>query len=291
MRSVNRTRRACLRVLPAAVCAWAAAPRVRAEEVVRRQLRWSFELVNPLSRDLADQAVWLYVPAAETPVQTLDAVRLSVPWTLTRDALGHAIVEVRVPHLPALGRRVVSVTADLTMQDLPRETPLADPGPWLRGERFIEVEDPAVQALAALLRRPAPADTVRAIYDWVRGQLAYAGYVPEDRGAADALARRRGDCTEYAYLVTALARASGIPARMVGGHDTDRNAVLRAADYHNWAEVYFDGRWNLVDAQKERWLQPAGQYVAFRIYRDTVLNPVGLAHRYAVRGEMDVRPS
>ncbi|WP_157131620.1 transglutaminase-like domain-containing protein [Piscinibacter gummiphilus] len=288
MRAVNR--RTCLRVLPAAF-AWVLSPPARAGEAVQRQLRWSFELVNPLSRDLADQAVWLYVPAAETPVQTLDAVRLSVPWTLTRDALGHAVVEVRVPHLPALGRRVVSVTADLTLQDLPRETPLTDPAPWLRGERFIEVDDPAVRALAAGLRRTTPAETARAVYDWVRGHLEYAGYVPEDRGAADALARRRGDCTEYAYLVTALARANGIPARMVGGHDTDRNAVLRAADYHNWAELHFDGRWNLVDAQKERWLRPADQYVAFRIYRDAVLNPVGLAHRYAVRGEMDVRPA
>lgn len=278
-------------MLPAAACAWAAAPHARAGEAERRQLRWSFELVNPLSRDLFDQAVWLYVPAAETPVQTLDAVRLSVPWTLARDALGHAIVQVLVPRLPALGRRVVSVTADLTMRALPRETPLADPGDWLRSERFIEVEHPAVRALAAELRQRSPADTARAVYDWVRGHLQYAGYVPEDRGAADALARHGGDCTEYAYLVTALARANGIPARMVGGYDTDRNAVLRAADYHNWAELHFEGRWNLVDAQKERWLEPAGQYVAFRIYRDAAVNPVGRAHRYAVRGEMEVRPA
>lgn len=257
--------------------------------VVSRQLRWTFELSNPLSSDLTDQVVWFYVPAVEAPAQTLDAVRLSMPWALTRDVLGQGIVEVKIPRFPALGRRVVSVIADLSMRDLPRESGLDDGEAWLGPERYIEVNDPAVRALAGALRCATAVDTARAIYDWVRGNLAYAGYAADDHGAAEALARRRGDCTEYAYLVVALARANGIPARMLGGYDTDRNAVLRPEDYHNWAELHFDSRWNLVDAQKERWLGPVERYVTFRIYRDAVLNPVGLAHRYAVQGELIVR--
>ena len=85
-----------------------------------------------------------------------------------------------------------------------------------------------------------------------------------------------------------MARANGIPARMVGGYNIDNNAVLKATDYHNWAELYVDGAWLLLDTQKGRWLAPPEQYVAFRHYRDQAINPVGLAHRYSQEGKFEV---
>jgi transglutaminase-like putative cysteine protease len=114
--------------------------------------------------------------------------------------------------------------------------------------------------------------------------LSYAGYLADDYGALYALTNRRGDCTEYAYLATALARASSIPARMVGGYVTDRDITPRAGDYHNWAELYIDGSWRLLDAQKGNWLQPIDQYVAFRYHRVEMPNPLGTAHRFRIEG-------
>ncbi|MFC5473796.1 transglutaminase-like domain-containing protein [Paraherbaspirillum soli] len=145
--------------------------------------------------------------------------------------------------------------------------------------------------MAANLRRgvsllDADAAVVGAIR---RAPPHYAGYIADDLWALWALLQRSGDCTEYAYLAVALARANGIPARMVGGYVTDRNIAPRAEEYHNWAELYVDGAWRLLDAQKENWLAPVQQYIAFRFYRDSVINPVGLAHRFNVSGEMQVR--
>jgi transglutaminase-like putative cysteine protease len=258
--------------------------------LVQRQLRFTMSLSNPLGEELRDQAVWVYVPAGDTPTQRLSRLQVSMPHQVLSDPLGHRIVMVQLASLPPLSTRVVTIVADVEMRSEPE--PGRAPGSqlsWLDAERYIESSDPGIRALAAELRRGSDRDTARAIYDWVRTNLRYAGYVADDLGALHALKHRSGDCTEYAYLVVALARASGISARMVGGYVADRNMAPRSEEYHNWAELFIDGAWRLVDAQKEAWLAPAAQYVAFRYYVDRDLNPVGLAHRFRVQGRMQIR--
>ena len=58
--------------------------------------------------------------------------------------------------------------------------------------------------------------------------------------------QRRGDCSEHALLFTALARASGIPAREVLGL-TYLNDGLQAFGWHAWCEVAVNGQWVPVD--------------------------------------------
>jgi transglutaminase-like putative cysteine protease len=256
---------------------------------IQRQLRFTVTLSNPESYELVDQFIWLYMPAAETPVQKLESIEVSVPYEQQTDPLGHSIIKLAFPRLAPLSAKVVSVTANVSMGAAPAMTPLENPQAWLKSERYIESADSGIQSLAAKLKHPEARDTALAIYDWVRQHLHYMGYLADDRGAAYALDQRQGDCTEYAYLAVALARANGIPARMVGGYVVDKNAILRATDYHNWTEVYFDGTWRLLDAQKGQWLSPAEDYVAFRFYRDEEINPIGLAHRYSQSGDLEIR--
>ena len=165
---------------------------------------------------------------------------------------------------------------------------LGDSSTWLAAERFIESDDLRIRALASELHRSMKMDTARTIYEWVQSNMTYTGYLAEDLGALQALLHRRGDCTEYADLVVALARANGIPARMIGGYVVDRDLAPRPQDYHNWAEVYLEGAWRLVDAQKGNWLEPVNQYVAYRVYRDAPLNLIGLAHRYRLQWNFKV---
>jgi transglutaminase-like putative cysteine protease len=256
---------------------------------IQRQLRLIMTLTNPKPYELVDQYVWLYMPAAETPAQKLESIEVSVPYERQTDPLGHSIIKFAFPRLAPLSAKVVSFIANVSMGTAPKMAPLENPQPWLKSERYIESADSGIQSLAAKLKHPEPRDTARAIYDWVRQHLHYMGYLADDRGAAYALDQRQGDCTEYAYLAVALARANGIPARMVGGYVVDKNAILRATDYHNWTEVYFDGTWRLLDAQKGQWLSPAEDYVAFRFYRDEDINPIGLAHRYSQSGDLEIR--
>jgi hypothetical protein len=260
-----------------------------------RRLRFTLNFANPSGTPLESQAFWCYLPAELDGMQRLSDLQVSMPHAVERDLLGHRVLALSLAQLPPMARKLVTVTATVEMAG-PAAAPVPpsgrEPGglaPWLGPERFIESGAAEIAALAASLRRPGELETARAIYDWVRTNLSYAGYIADDLGALAALASRTGDCTEYADLVVALARACGIPARMAGGYVVDHDSAPRPQDYHNWAQLYFDGAWRTVDAQKECWLDSPASYIVFRLYRDTATNPVGLAHRYRIQGSMEVR--
>lgn len=225
-------------------------------EVIQRQLRFTLTLTNPKPYRLVDQKLWFYMPAVETPTQKLDSIKVSVPFEQQTDPLGHSIIELTLPQIAPLATKIITVTTDVTLGNEPKLEPLNNPQAWLTSERYIETADPSIQTLAKSLKQAQDSDTAQAIYNWVKRHLNYSGYIADDRGAAYALDKLKGDCTEHAYLTVALARANGIPARMVGGYEIANNTVLKASDYHNWAELYVDGAWRLLDTQKGRWLAP-----------------------------------
>ena len=65
---------------------------------------------------------------------------------------------------------------------------------------------------------------------------------------------KRGHCEYFASAAALLARAAGVPARVVGGYRVversplDDYAIVRQRDAHAWAEVWLDGRWETLDA-------------------------------------------
>lgn len=261
----------------------------RAGEDGRRQLRFTLTLRNPGTESLVDQIVWLYMPLRETATQRLERLSASMSHELTSDDLGHSILKLVLPHVQPMATKVVAIRADISVCREPRVQALRSPSDWLHPERLIESDESPIRELANQLKRSTPGQTLDSTYDWVRTNLRYAGYLADTLGAKQALTRRSGDCTEYACLVAALARANGIPARMVGGYVVTGNAAPRADEYHDWTEVHLDGAWRVLDAQKECWRREAQDYAGFRIYRDRAVNPVGLAHRFRVEGQLEVR--
>ena len=265
---------------------FAAVPVVAEAGPLQRRLRFTLTFVNPSAQPVDDVRFWCYLPANLDERQALAALEVSMPHERITDRHGHNVLALKWDRMPAFAQKVVSLGTTTELRPAAGPAPLADAPAWLAPERFIESDDPAVTALAATLRRATPMETLRAIYDAARRNVRDIGYVAEDLGARAALERHTGDCTEYADLVVALARANGIPARMLGGHVVEADGSPRAIDYHNWAECHVDGAWRLVDAQKGNWLAPAQRYVAFRIYRDVASNPIGLAHRYRLDGAL-----
>ncbi|KQZ33501.1 transglutaminase family protein [Duganella sp. Root1480D1] len=251
-----------------------------------RRLRFGLALSNPGGEALGAQQFLCYLPANLERGQKLRSVELAAPHKLQMDRLGHNWLELNLDSFPAYGRKQMGLTVTVDISEAAMPSPPGQEGEWLRAERYVETGHPAIQALAEQLKAGSPLATARAIFDWVRGNLNYAGYLADDYGALYALEHRRGDCTEYSQLVAALARANGIPARVLGGYVASRDVVPAPGDYHNWAELYLDGAWRVVDAQKQNWLEPAGDYVGFRICSDTPVNALGLAHRFAARGGM-----
>ncbi len=265
-----------------------AAERPLAETTIERRLRFTMTIENPTTRTLSAQRVLMYAPVKETSHQRLVGVEVDVPHRVIHDEVGNTIIELQFERFPAYGIRVVTWSALVRMRAEPQKRALKRPAAFLQPERFIEADLPAVQRLAGELAGARPVDTARSIYDWLTHNLHYAGFVAPDLGAAYALRERRGDCTEYAYLATALSRASGLPARVLGGYVTTTDVAPRPADYHNWAEIYYDKAWHLLDAQKGHFRDHGADYVAMRVISsDSPL--LGEHHRFKVLGELVAR--
>jgi hypothetical protein len=60
---------------------------------------------------------------------------------------------------------------------------------------------------------------------------------------------------------------------------------LKAADYHNWAEFYTDGVWQLADPQKKNFASKQANYVAMRIISPGGKGILGSSHRFSSAGE------
>lgn len=65
--------------------------------------------------------------------------------------------------------------------------------------------------------------------------------------ALEALASREGDCTEHAVLFSALAKAAGIPTRLVTGLVYVDRKDEGVFGYHEWVEVWMGDRWIAMD--------------------------------------------
>jgi hypothetical protein len=251
-----------------------------------KQLRWLVTFTNPSAQTLTDQQFWCYLPSHQ---HTLDALQVSWPHQLHSDALGHRILQLGFDSVAPWAQKIISIRANLQPNQNQQDHTMIQKERWLQAQRYIEVEHPLVQEAAAKLRRDGPKNTALAIYHFVTQHLRYAGYLADDLGALYALENRRGDCTEYADLVVALARANHIPARMLGGFVAEGDLLIEPQKYHNWAELYLQDRWCVVDAQKQCWLEPSAPYVAFRIAQDAPTNPIGSAHRYRLQGQLQVQ--
>jgi Transglutaminase-like superfamily len=111
--------------------------------------------------------------------------------------------------------------------------------------RGLAADDPR---LAELLARAAAIDSIdplAALTRFVHGYLRYDD-ASHSLGLADTLLSRRGDCTEFADLLTALARLAGYQARTVTGlaYSNDGGPAFML---HAWTEVFEDGGWRGLD--------------------------------------------
>lgn len=84
-------------------------------------------------------------------------------------------------------------------------------------EQYINKSFPLIQTRAVSLNNSNPFTAARNVYDFVKGYLTYNGSMENEEGAEFAIVNKYGDCTEFSYLMVALLRACGIPARVMRG--------------------------------------------------------------------------
>lgn len=135
-------------------------------------------------------------------------------------------------------------------------------------ELYIESYNPQIRALAASLSRgkTSVCEQARAFYDYVADNLVYT-FNGRDWGAQAALGEMGADCSEYASLTIALARAAGIPARYLEGIlYLDPATADLARREHAWLEVYLPQTgWAPLDPTLGRSLGLREKYFAANI--------------------------
>lgn len=239
-----------------------------------RQLRFNISVSNSNSHKISDASLWLYLPA-NTHKHSLNFHDASVNHHLEKDALNQNIIKLDIPSIGAFSTKLITLVAQI---ELIKESASEsfDMNVWLLPERLIESNHLKIKLLAQELKQSDDLQTGYAIYKWVSEHIKYANYIPDNLGALYALNQLSGDCTEFACLAVALARANGIPARLVGGFVIEKNSVVKAKDYHHWAEIYVKEQWQVLDAQKRNWLEPASDYITFNYHQThspTVIEP------------------
>jgi len=112
----------------------------------------------------------------------------------------------------------------------------------LASSPFLQADNPDIvrRARAIIKGKKTPAEKARALYEWVYRNVKKKPTVSLP-SALDVLHHMEGDCNEHTYLLVALARASGIPARIYVGILYNEGAFY----YHAWPALYIGDWWEM----------------------------------------------
>jgi hypothetical protein len=119
------------------------------------------------------------------------------------------------------------------------------PARYLRPSVTVPSNEPSIGRLSAEIvgGSSTAEERIARILRWLEHNIEKA---PVDTfSALDVLQQRKAECQGHAYLYTALARAAGIPTRVVNGlaYSEQFNGFL----YHSWTESLVGSRWLAVD--------------------------------------------
>lgn len=147
--------------------------------------------------------------------------------------------------------------AEVTVAAVRPETPLPPsyksiPAtlPDVSANTLVQSDDPTIIALS---KSGVGGETetwakAKALETYVNEFMTTTEFSPAYATALDAAKSHKGDCTEYAVLLCALLRATGIPAR--GAIGLVYVEPKEAFQYHMWVEAYIGDRWIGLDATR-----------------------------------------
>ena len=211
-------------------------------------------------RESPEQAQGLAIPGrVQEDLLRMSAVvpvmrrRIDEPRDVRRMRLRLEGADLTGPDVDGVGQTVDGSIIDIRDPQTLQAGP-ADPAAslYLAAESFIESDAPEIVEEAARAMQGVAGARARAerLTRYVNALLDKKPTVSLP-SALDVLRTKVGDCNEHTILYVAMARASGIPARIAVGLVFIRGAQ-GAFYYHAWPEVYLDegagrGLWLPVD--------------------------------------------
>jgi len=225
----------------------------------------TFEVRHELKVTLPKQGrqvrVWFVLPQ-DDPAQQVRNLKVTAPYPyrVEKDSEGNKLLYLEASSAPAKDFTVV-MTFALTRQEVrsgadPSQTrPLTDQERasmqrYLQPNEYIPINEPIRELANRIVGGETnPVKAARTMYDWLLANVDYYAKDPKrltgtDEGSATfCLTSKTGNCGDMGSLWIAIARAKGIPARMVygsffkpefDGKDVDQDA-------HSWVEFYAPG--------------------------------------------------
>ncbi len=117
---------------------------------------------------------------------------------------------------------------------------------FLRPTTYVESTAPEITDLANQIVASQVGDEALLLAAYRYPQQALRYRLIDNRGALFALRNGYGDCTEYAALFAALARAMDFPARLTSEFNFSGSGEFSQPNHHA-AEVFLGGQWIPVD--------------------------------------------
>lgn len=248
------------------------------------RLIFRYQVKNPSDLILKNSAVFIALPLKLSARHKLSRLEVNTDYKIISDLNGNQTIKISFAEFEPFATKLVIIKTSLTVQNTSPVTP-----PLLLPEsKLVPYQHEKIQLVASKFKGLPVKEQIIRSYQWVVEHMQYAGYFPDDRGALYALQTGRGDCTEYMFLLAALLRANKIPSRLVAGYVYPQSQLVDAADYHNWVEVFIDGNWLIVDAQKEQLLVDNSDYITMR-YLDSADSLIKQSQRFLVSDDLKVK--
>ncbi|MCF6288625.1 MAG: transglutaminase-like domain-containing protein [Proteobacteria bacterium] len=236
----------------------------------KRTIRYSYIIENNTSAPQQNVIFKSYSPLTISSTQKLVDLVSTQKFKKQLDKFGNQVMVFDIDFLPPYGKKKITVTATLLLSKIVAGAG-SDDELYLSSQPKIEIKNQSIKNLAQKLsvQSSDSYNTQKNIFNWLVDNIDYSGYGMQDKGALYALQNMQGDCTEYAYLNVALNRVLGIPSRAVNGYVVNHDSKLNAAGFHTWSEVWLDGGWQVVDAQKKEFMSNQQNYIAMNIVTNT----------------------
>ncbi|WGZ96370.1 MAG: transglutaminase-like domain-containing protein [Candidatus Thiothrix putei] len=232
--------------------------------LTEKTIRYKLEIMNPQNKPVDNAMIQLALPAniSRQAVRRIEASMESE--TVSHDLWNQSLL-FYLPKLTPYETRIIDVRVELAMYEQSIAESLLDQESYLKVEKYLEFTDPQLQQVLGPIKMTNQRDVAKELYTWISENVTASGFLAQERGALHTLQEKTGDCTGHMYLFGALARAKGIPARMMSGFIVESNKLLKAQDYHNWAEIYIDGAWRVVDSMNKNFMESEDHYVAMKV--------------------------
>lgn len=245
---------------------------IRVLESTEYEIIEHFQIANHGPGTPTKHNLWAALIQDVPPYQEVLEMSISTPGYQTfEDEYGNLIAEFDLSGLTPGESLSLEIRYKIKVNHLAYDLSKCDgelPTTFTSPELYIESNNPQIRLLADGLSngKANPCEQARAFYNYVADNLVYT-FNGRDWGAQAALGEMGADCSEYASLTIALARAAGIPARYLEGVlYLEPGTADLARREHAWLEVYLPNiGWAPLDPTLGRSLGLREKYFAANI--------------------------